>query len=92
MVRDLTMSLPEANYVSLGLSVFGVAFLAIGKDYVNPWFRKRSPVPLPLELILVIIATIFSMVMDLKSTYHVQIVDYIPQGRVLFSFQFYLIN
>uniref|UniRef100_F1KXQ4 Sulfate permease family protein 3 n=1 Tax=Ascaris suum TaxID=6253 RepID=F1KXQ4_ASCSU len=80
MVRDLILLLPQSNYVSIGLSIFGITFLSIGRDYVNPWFKKRSPVPLPLELILVIIATIFSVVMNLKSEYHVKVVDYIPQG------------
>uniref|UniRef100_A0A915BYJ3 STAS domain-containing protein n=1 Tax=Parascaris univalens TaxID=6257 RepID=A0A915BYJ3_PARUN len=80
MVRDLILLLPQSNYVSIGLSIFGIAFLSIGRDYVNPWFKKRSPVPLPLELILVIIATVFSVVMNLKTEYHVKVVDYIPQG------------
>ncbi|VDM48095.1 unnamed protein product [Toxocara canis] len=80
MVRDLILALPEYNYVSLAMSVCGITFLTIGRDYVNPLFKKISPVPLPLELILVIIATIISSTMDLKKKYHVDIVDYIPQG------------
>lgn len=53
MIRDLVLSLPQTNYVTLALSIWGLTFLEIGKKYVNPWVNKRSPVPLPLELILV---------------------------------------
>lgn len=53
MMRDLILSLPQTNYWTLGISVSSIIFLSIGRDYVNPWFKKRSPVPLPIELILV---------------------------------------
>ncbi|VDN45248.1 unnamed protein product [Gongylonema pulchrum] len=52
MVRDLILAFPQTNYCALGLSIFAIIFLSVGRDYVNPWVKKRSPVPLPLELIL----------------------------------------
>ncbi|CAG9532109.1 unnamed protein product [Cercopithifilaria johnstoni] len=80
MMRDLILALPHTNYWTLGISISSIMFLSIGRDYINPWFKKRSPVPLPIELILVILITIFSVFMDLKNNYDVKIVDYIPQG------------
>ncbi|OZC11703.1 sulfate permease [Onchocerca flexuosa] len=80
MLHDLMLALPQTNYWALGISVSSIIFLSLGRNYVNPWFKKRSPVPLPIELILVILVTIFSSYMSLKNNYDVKIVDYIPQG------------
>ncbi|KAK6101767.1 sulfate permease family protein [Brugia pahangi] len=80
MMRDLILALPQTNYWTLCISVLSIIFLFVGHGYVNPWFKKRSSVPLPIELILVILVTIFSVYMDLKSNYGVKVVDYIPQG------------
>ncbi|TKR76838.1 hypothetical protein L596_017917 [Steinernema carpocapsae] len=80
MLRDMFFLIPKTNFMALGLSTFGIVFLVIGRDYVNPVVKKFSPVPLPLELILVIIGTIFSQVMNVKDDYHLKIVDHIPRG------------
>nr|CDQ00138.1 BMA-SULP-8, isoform a [Brugia malayi] len=80
MMRDLMLALPQTNYWTLCISILSIIFLFVGHGYVNPWFKKRSSVPLPIELILVILVTIFSVYMDLKSNYGVKVVDYIPQG------------
>ncbi|VDP11419.1 unnamed protein product [Onchocerca flexuosa] len=53
MLHDLMLALPQTNYWALGISVSSIIFLSLGRNYVNPWFKKRSPVPLPIELILV---------------------------------------
>ncbi|VDK63956.1 unnamed protein product [Onchocerca ochengi] len=80
MMHDLMLALPQTNCWALGISVSSIIFLSLGRNYINPWFKKRSPVPLPIELILVILVTIFSSYMNLKNNYDVKIVDYIPQG------------
>lgn len=80
MIYDASMAVPQTNLWSLGIAVIGVTFLLIGKDYINPWFKKRFRIPLPLELFLVIVGTIFSKLMSLKENYHVKIVDHVPQG------------
>ncbi|KAK0415470.1 hypothetical protein QR680_011958 [Steinernema hermaphroditum] len=80
MLKDIVLNIPKTNFMALGISVFGMTFLVLGRDYVNPWVKKRSPVPVPLELVLVIIGTIFSTVMNLKDDYHIKIVDHIPRG------------
>lgn len=55
-MRDLILALPHTNYWTLGISLSSILFLSVGRDYINPWFKKRSPVPLPIELILVCVA------------------------------------
>lgn len=56
MMRDLMVALPQTNYWTLGISVSSIIFLFVGRNYVNPWFKRWSPVPLPIELILVSLA------------------------------------
>lgn len=80
MIRDVILALPKAPMMVLGLSAFGLVYLVIGRDYVNPVVKKYSPVPVPHELILVILATIFSRFVGAKQNYGVRIVDNIPQG------------
>lgn len=53
MLYDDIMALPKANLYTVGIAAFGIVFLSIGRDYVNPWFKKRYRIPLPLELFLV---------------------------------------
>jgi fluoride ion exporter CrcB/FEX len=53
MWRDLILAASNANVWTLGISAIGLIFLAIGRDYLNPWVRRRFQVPFPLELFLV---------------------------------------
>ncbi|GMT11294.1 hypothetical protein PFISCL1PPCAC_2591, partial [Pristionchus fissidentatus] len=80
MIRDIIKEIPNTNLMALGISVFGIVFLSVGRDYVNPFVKRFSKIPVPLELILVIIGTVFSTCMDLKQEYRIKIVDEIPRG------------
>ncbi|CAJ0950412.1 unnamed protein product, partial [Mesorhabditis belari] len=80
MMKDIVLSLPKTNFVVFGISIFGLVFLHIGREFVNPWVKKFSKIPVPLELILVIIAVVASWAMGLAPNYHVKIVDNIPRG------------
>uniref|UniRef100_A0A0K0E3F1 STAS domain-containing protein n=1 Tax=Strongyloides stercoralis TaxID=6248 RepID=A0A0K0E3F1_STRER len=80
MLKDVIMNLGKTNFLTLGLATFGLIFLSLGRDYFNPWFKKYSSIPVPLELILVIITTIASSLFNFKENFNVPIVDNIPQG------------
>uniref|UniRef100_A0A0K0FZM6 FI18412p1 (inferred by orthology to a D. melanogaster protein) n=1 Tax=Strongyloides venezuelensis TaxID=75913 RepID=A0A0K0FZM6_STRVS len=80
MLKDVIMNLYKTNFLTLGLATFGLIFLSLGRDYFNPWFKKFSSIPVPLELILVIVTTIASSFFNFKDNFNVPIVDNIPQG------------
>ncbi|KAH7716251.1 sulfate permease family protein [Aphelenchoides avenae] len=80
MIYDDFLAAPKTNFWALGISVLGIVFLLFGKDYINPWFKRRFRVPLPLELFLVIVGTILSKLLNMKENYHVKVVDHVPQG------------
>ncbi|VDM56947.1 unnamed protein product [Angiostrongylus costaricensis] len=80
MIRDLVYSVPLANVTTVLISVFGILFLDLGRTHVNSRVKRFSPVPPPLELILVIIGVIVSVALNLNENYHVSIVNTIPRG------------
>ncbi|VDN37088.1 unnamed protein product [Gongylonema pulchrum] len=52
---DILVRIPQANLWTLGMSLFGIAFLYLGKECVSPFINKRLSlkVPVPYELLLV---------------------------------------
>ncbi|KHJ81149.1 inorganic anion transporter, SulP family, partial [Oesophagostomum dentatum] len=61
-------------------SFAGIMFLDLGRTYINPRVKRFSPIPPPLELILVIIGVIASVALKLHENYHISIVNTIPRG------------
>ncbi|VDO73483.1 unnamed protein product [Heligmosomoides polygyrus] len=80
MVRDLIYTIPSTNVTALVISVCGILFLDLGRTYINPRVKRFSPIPPPLELILVIIGVIVSVSMNLHENYKISIVNTIPRG------------
>jgi hypothetical protein len=53
MLYDLALLIPQTNLMALGISIFSMVFLFIGREYINPWVKKRFFIPIPFDLILV---------------------------------------
>nr|CAD2141323.1 unnamed protein product [Meloidogyne enterolobii] len=85
MWKDLFIYASNINIFTVCISIFGLIFLSIGRDWINPIFRKHFKIPLPLELFLVIAAIILSATVGLKKNYGVRIVENVPQGMPDFS-------
>ncbi|CAI2354828.1 unnamed protein product [Caenorhabditis sp. 36 PRJEB53466] len=80
MYRDMIGSLGSTNFVTLGISMFGIVFLDTGRTYLNPRVKRIFPIPPPLELILVITGVIVSMIFNLDARFDVKTVHEIPRG------------
>ena len=80
MIKDMILSVHKLNPMTFGISVFGLIFLYIGKEYINPVVKKKISIPIPFELLLVIIGIILSTALNVNTDYHVKIIDYIPRG------------
>ncbi|PIC28303.1 hypothetical protein B9Z55_020268 [Caenorhabditis nigoni] len=80
MYRDMILSLGSVNFVALGISIFGILFLDLGRTFINPMVKKFSPIPPPLELILVILGVIISQIFNLHDSYDIKTVYNIPRG------------
>ena len=55
--------------------------LYVGKEYVNePLRRRKFPLPVPFELIVVVVGTVLSYVLQLSAIHSVKVVGNIPAG------------
>uniref|UniRef100_A0AC35U1Z5 STAS domain-containing protein n=1 Tax=Rhabditophanes sp. KR3021 TaxID=114890 RepID=A0AC35U1Z5_9BILA len=77
---DVCFRIGNANWGAAAVSLASFIFLFIGKDIINVRFKKCLPVPLPFELLLVILATVCSSMFDLNGTYGILIVNHVPTG------------
>uniref|UniRef100_A0A8C6SUQ4 Solute carrier family 26 member 5 n=1 Tax=Neogobius melanostomus TaxID=47308 RepID=A0A8C6SUQ4_9GOBI len=69
----------ETNVPTLLLGLSCCVFLYVIKD-LNERFKKRLPIPIPGEIIVVIVSTGVSYGMALSNDYHVDVVGEIPTG------------
>ncbi|CAI4228126.1 unnamed protein product [Auanema sp. JU1783] len=79
---DLCTLLPQVNLISLGISLFSILFLHFGKEYFAPFVVKKTKctLPIPFELILLIIMAALSPLLSLSKSYDVMVVGNIPAG------------
>uniref|UniRef100_A0A0K0ERN8 STAS domain-containing protein n=1 Tax=Strongyloides stercoralis TaxID=6248 RepID=A0A0K0ERN8_STRER len=80
MLRDIIKNIYKTNLINLGLTIIAIIFLVIGKEIISPRVKKYTSIPIPFELILVIITTILSSIFNFKEKYKIHIVDHIPQS------------
>ena len=72
----------HANVATCITSASTIATLVIGKEFLSPFLQRkfRIPVPLPVELFVVIMATLISFLVDLNGRFDVNVVKQIPTG------------
>lgn len=85
--HDIFANISDANVADIIISVISLPSLFIVK-YLNQRYKKKlKNVPIPIELILVVVATMVSYFCHLeKAPYNVNIVKDIPTGLVLFYY------
>uniref|UniRef100_A0A3Q3JJA4 STAS domain-containing protein n=1 Tax=Monopterus albus TaxID=43700 RepID=A0A3Q3JJA4_MONAL len=71
--------IPQTNIGTLVVSIITITALSLAKE-LNAYLHKKLPVPIPVELIAIIIATVVSWQVNLKQSYGVDIVGEIPSG------------
>ncbi|XP_075882279.1 solute carrier family 26 member 6-like [Nelusetta ayraudi] len=78
-VLEICSLLPKTNIGTLVVSIVTIVCLIIAKE-VNAYLSKKIPVPIPVELLAIVIATIISWQVDLSGKYKVDVVGEIPSG------------
>ncbi|XP_073674858.1 solute carrier family 26 member 6 [Garra rufa] len=71
--------LGKTNIGTLVVSIVTIVGLIIAKE-LSALAARKIPVPIPVELFTIVIATVVSWQMDLKSEYGVEVVGQIPSG------------
>ena len=52
-IIDLFSKLPNSNWKTILISLFGIAYLVIFKEILNPRIKKKIKIEFPSELVLV---------------------------------------
>lgn len=80
--RDFFKNLPQTNPVTLIVSVLCMIFLYVIKTYVNanPKLKGKLIMPVPVELIVVVLGTVIGYGADLYGSFKVAIIGDIPVG------------
>lgn len=78
-VLELCSLLPQTNIGALVVSIVTIVGLILAKE-LNARLSKKLPVPIPVELVCVVIATVISWQVDLEGKYGVDVVGLIPSG------------
>ena len=77
---DLFQALDSLNYVALSMSIVCISVL-LGYDWlIKPRMLKRCKLPVPMQFIVVIIATVVSYLLDLKTLAGIKVIGHVPTG------------
>ncbi|XP_021349060.1 prestin-like isoform X2 [Mizuhopecten yessoensis] len=79
---DFFKNIPMTNPVTIGTSVVCLVILYCVKEFINnnPKIKPKLKMPVPIELIMVILGTVISLLVKLKEEHDVDIVGNIPTG------------
>ncbi|XP_059190071.1 solute carrier family 26 member 6-like isoform X2 [Centropristis striata] len=78
-VLEICSLMPQTNIGALVVSIVTIVCLILAKE-LNAYLSKKLPVPIPVELLGVVIATVVSWQVNLKEKYGVDVVGLIPSG------------
>ncbi|KAI4874538.1 hypothetical protein NFI96_029013 [Prochilodus magdalenae] len=78
-VLEVCYLLPETNVGTLVVSIVTIVALVLAKE-LNSLLARKLPVPIPAELITIVIATVVSWRFDFNTLYEVEVVGLIPSG------------
>ncbi|KAM7402173.1 hypothetical protein PAMP_017437 [Pampus punctatissimus] len=78
-LKDVCSLLPKTHLPTLVVSAVSIVFLIAAKE-LNSFLSPKLPVPIPVELITIVAATLISNFAHLNSNYTVSVVGDIPSG------------
>ncbi|XP_041800878.1 solute carrier family 26 member 9-like [Chelmon rostratus] len=76
---DIIRGLPNTNIASLVFALVSSVVLIVVKE-LSACYRHKLPFPIPMEIIIVVVATAISGPLHLPEIYHMDIVGEVPLG------------
>lgn len=76
--KDIFKKITSVNLATLVISIICIIILCVVKDCVNERFKHKLKIPIPTELIIVIVATLVSFLSNLNEVFDVAVVGTIP--------------
>ncbi|VVC97831.1 unnamed protein product [Leptidea sinapis] len=77
---EILKNIVNTNLAALVISIIACTAIALNNELLKPWVSKRSRVPVPIELLTIVIGTLISRFCDLKGLYGISLVGNIPTG------------
>lgn len=79
-IIDVCKNLPKANWVTVVISIISIIIMYVIKVHVNQRFSKKLKIPIPIELIVMIVCIVISKYAQLPEEHNLKIVGDIPTG------------
>ncbi|XP_067131166.1 prestin-like isoform X2 [Centruroides vittatus] len=77
---NIIKNLKYTNLTTLLISAISLFSLAVVKDHVNDRFRSKLIMPIPIDLVVIIVATVASYYGNFNNNYNVEVMNKIPTG------------
>lgn len=77
---EVCKNLPNLNWGAFVISFITCLIIALNNELLKPWVSKRSRVPVPIELLAIVIGTLASRFGDLHGVFGISLVGTIPTG------------
>ncbi|GFO24679.1 sulfate transporter-like [Plakobranchus ocellatus] len=77
---SILSKLPETNLATLIISTCSMFIIYVVKRFINEKYKKQMRIPIPIELFIVIIATLISNYAKFHQKYEVKVVEDVPMG------------
>lgn len=77
---EIFKHIKDSNTSTLVVSAIAVVVMVVNNEFLKPWVAKRSPVPIPMELLLVISGTAASYCLDFEGRWGIFVVGDIKAG------------
>ncbi|XP_067661413.1 prestin-like [Haliotis asinina] len=77
---EIIRNIADTNWIPVVTSVVSMIIIYVIKTQINERFKKRLRIPVPIELIVVIIGTVVSHFARFKNDFDVKVIGEIPAG------------
>ncbi|KAL0267185.1 UNVERIFIED_CONTAM: hypothetical protein PYX00_009534 [Menopon gallinae] len=79
---EIFSKIKDSNYVAVLLSGSVILLLGLYNEFVKPLIQKKMKrnIPIPVELMIVVIGTVISTQFHLKEEHGIEVVDSVPTG------------
>ena len=79
-LKDLFSNIHKTNAADIITAIVTLVVLVFLKEFINVKYAEKLPVPIPADLLVVIMGTLISFLASLNSSYCLKIVGNIPRG------------
>ena len=79
-LKDLFTHLYKTNAADIITALITLVVLVFLKEFINVKYAGKLPVPIPADLLIVVVGTLISYLVGLNSKYCVKIIGNIPRG------------